>query len=271
MKAGRSLLLSVFFLTVVLPFAWVIFNSFKEGTEILDKPWSLPSYWAFENYANAWNKADIGKFFLNSVLVTLGTMAILIPVSAMAAYVLAKFPFRGSNGVLTCFSSGMMIPQFLAIVPLFMLTQKLHLYDTRIGLILVYVAFSLPFTIFVLYGFFQNLPDELIEASHLDGAGHGTTFWRVMLPLARPGILVALIFNAIGLWNEYSLALVLMPTYEQQTLPVGLAKISMTQQYQSDWGALFAGMVIVMGPILLLYSLFREKIHETMLAGALKG
>jgi len=271
MKIGRNALLLLFFLGVVLPFLWVVFNSFKEGAEILDKPWSMPSRWAFENYANAWSKASIGTFFLNSLLIAGGTMAVLIPISAMAAYILAKFPFRGSNWLLTAFSSGMMIPQFLAIVPLFMLTQKLHLFDTRIGLTLVYIAFSLPFTIFVLYGFFQNLPDELIEASHLDGAGHGTTFWRVMWPLARPGILVALIFNAIGLWNEYSLALVLMPSTENSTLPIGLAKLSATQQYQSDWGALFAGMVIVMGPILILYSLFREKIHETMLAGALKG
>jgi N-acetylglucosamine transport system permease protein len=161
-------------------------------------------------------------------------------------------------------------------VPLFFLMNALKvgtfsLYDTRLGLIIVYIAYSLPFTVFVLTGFFHTLPKDLDEAAMIDGASYSKVFWRVMLPLAKPGLVVVGIFNAIGLWNEYSLALVLIPSEANRTLPLGIANLVMVEHYQSDWGALFAGLVIVMIPVLIMYWIFREKIHETMLAGALKG
>ncbi len=266
-----TVLILLFALTVLVPFLWVIMNSFKQGQQILAAPWDLPNPWNPVNYANAWEKANIGRYFLNSLTVSLATIAILIPVGAMAAYVLARYPFRGSVFIYGAFLAGLMVPQFLTIVPLFLLVTNLGLFDTKTGLILVYIAFSLPFTVFVLTGFFQRLPGELAEAAMIDGCGHAKTFWKVMLPLAKPGIAVVAIFNAIGLWNEYNLALVLLSDQDNFTLPRGIANLVMTQQYQSDWGALFAGLVIVMLPVLFVYWLFREKIHETMLAGALKG
>ncbi len=266
-----ALLVGVFALTVVLPFLWVILNSFKQGHQILAAPWSLPEPFHAVNYANAWEKASIGRYFVNSLIVSLVTIAILIPVGAMAAYVFAKYPFRGSGLLYGAFLGGMMFPQFLTIVPLFMLVSDLGLFDTKTGLTLVYIAFSLPFTVFVLAGFFQTLPKELAEAAMIDGCGHARTFWKVMLPLAKPGLVVVGIFNAIGIWNEYNLALVLLSSDEHFTLPRGIANLVMTQQYQSDWGAMFAGLVIVMVPVLLVYWLFRDRIHETMLAGAVKG
>lgn len=165
----------------------------------------------------------------------------------------------------------MMFPNFLVIVPLYFLLKDLHVLDTMTGLVIVYVAYSLSFTIFVLGGFFEALPNELMEAAMIDGCSHSRTFWRVMLPLAKPGLVVVSIFVGIGLWNEYQLALVLMPSPHNKTLPLGIANLTMTQQYQSDWGALFAGLVIVMAPVLLVYWFFRDKIHQAMLAGAIKG
>lgn len=164
-----------------------------------------------------------------------------------------------------------MFPIFLAIVPLFLLLRDLGLLNSLEGLTLVYVAYSLPFTIFVMTGFFHTLPAELLEAAMIDGCGHGAAFWRVMLPLARPGLVVVGIFNAIGLWNEYPLALVIALSDEIRTLPLGIANLMMMEHYQSDWGALFAGLVIVMGPVLAVYWAFRDRIHDTMVAGALKG
>jgi N-acetylglucosamine transport system permease protein len=152
-----------------------------------------------------------------------------------------------------------------------LMLRQWGLLDTLVGLVLVYVAYSLSFTVFVLTGFFHALPDELAEAAMLDGCGHAGTFWRVMLPLARPGLIVVGIFNAIGLWNEYGLALVLLSSPQNRTLPLGVANLTMTQQYQSDWGALFAALVIVMLPVLVVYWLFKERIQEAMLAGAVKG
>lgn len=254
-----------------MPLAWVVASSFKPGSEILGNPWGLPTGFKLDNYAHAWGEAGIGRAFMNSLVVTIATMSILLPISAMAAYVLAKYTFPGNKAILASFLGGMMFPTFLVVVPLFFMLRNMKLLDTLPGLVIVYIAYSLSFTIFVLTGFFQTLPDELGEAAMLDGCGHARTFWQVMLPLARPGLVVVGIFNAIGLWNEYGLALVLLPGESHQTLPLGIANLTMTQQYQSDWGALFAGLVIVMIPVLIVYWIFRDKIHETMLAGAVKG
>jgi N-acetylglucosamine transport system permease protein len=225
----------------------------------------------FGNYTEAWTTTHIGTAFFNSLIVSLGTLVVLVPIAAMAAYVLAKYRFRGSHALFMLFLAGMMFPQFLVIVPLFLQMSGLGLDDSRFGLTLVYIAFSLPFTVFVLTGFFHQLPDELAEAAMLDGCGHQRTFWKVMWPLAKPGLVVVTIFNVIGLWNEYNLALVLMRTREGFTLPRALDSLQMTAQYLGDTGALMAAMVIVILPVLLVYWLLKEKIHEAMLAGAVKG
>jgi N-acetylglucosamine transport system permease protein len=263
-------LLLLFVLSVIGPFAWVLITSLKSGSEIFESPWGLPSSPQFINFANAWAKAGIGSYFLNSLIATVGTLAILIPVGAMASYAIARFQFRGSKLIYGSFLGGLMFPQFLTIVPLFILMTQLGLVDTMTGLVLVYVAYSLPFTVFVLTGFFQALPRELAEAATIDGCSDAMTFWKVMLPIAKPGIIVAGIFNAIGLWNEYSLALVLVPSEENRTLPLGIANLAMVQHYQSDWGALFAGLVIVMVPVIAVYWMFRDRVHEAMLAGSIK-
>ena len=225
----------------------------------------------FSNYAEAWTTTGIGRAFFNSLLVSLLTIVVLIPISAMAAYVLAKFRFRGSHSLFLLFLAGMMFPQFLVIVPLFLQMSGLGLDDSLSGLTLVYIAFSLPFTVFVLTGFFHQLPDELAEAAMLDGCGHQATFWKIMWPLAKPGLVVVTIFDVIGLWNEYNLALVLMRTRDQFTLPRALDSLQMTAQYLGDTGALMAAMVIVVLPVLVVYWFLKEKIHEAMLAGAVKG
>lgn len=271
MKILGKAFLVVCTLAVLMPLLWVLVSSIRPGTDILANPWGMPSTPKWSNYAKAWGEAGIGRAFLNSLVVTAITLVVLIPISSMAAYVLAKYVFPGAKAISVTFLSGMMFPHFLVVVPLFLMLRDLRMLDSLHGLIIVYVAYSLSFTIFVLTGFFQTLPDELAEAAMLDGCGHAGTFWRVMLPLARPGLLVVAIFNAIGLWNEYGFALVLLSSERNQTLPLGIANLTMTQQYQSDWGALFAGLVIVMLPVLVVYAIFRDRIHDTMLAGAVKG
>lgn len=270
-KFLTTVALGIFTLLILLPIAWVLISSVKTGADIVGKPWSLPGSFQWVNYQHAWQEAGLGPAFYNSAVVTLATLLILLPAGSMAAYVLARYPFPGRNLIFGTFLGGMMFPNFLVIVPLFFLLRSIHLLDTKTGLTIVYVAYSLSFTVFVMTGFFQSLPGELGEAAMIDGCSHSRTFWKVMLPLARPGLIVVGIFNAIGLWNEYSLALVLMPSHENWTLPLGIANVTMTQQYQSDWGALFAGLVIVMLPVLIVYWIFRDRIHETMLAGAVKG
>ena len=266
-----QLLLLLFLISILGPFLWVILTSMKSGSEIFESPWQLPRGFVSKNFVSAWTDGVIGRNLVNSVVATIGTLAILIPVGSMAAYVLAKYPFRGSKWILNGFVGGLMFPNFLVIIPLFLLVSKLGILNTMHGLILVYVAYSLAFTVFVLHGFFSTLPNELMEASMLDGCTDSSTFWRVMFPIARPGVLVVAIFNAIGLWNEYPLALVLAGEGKVQTLPVGIANLTMTQGYSGDWGALFAGIVIVMLPVMGVYLIFKDQTQKTMLAGAIKG
>jgi N-acetylglucosamine transport system permease protein len=265
-------LLALFAISVIAPIAWVLITSFKNNTELFSSPWSVPTKPKWENYPVALETAQVTKRLLNSLIATVGTLIILIPISAMAAYVLAKYPFKGASAIKFLFRSGLMFPNFLVIIPLFLMFTSLHLTNTLYGLILAYVAYSLAFSVFVLGGFFEALPNELIEASMLDGCSHSQTFWRVMLPLAKPGVLVVTLFNAIGLWNEFPLAFVLIPTKSPyETVPVGLRTMTMNQQYTADYGPMFAATVSFMIPIMIVYILFRKRIQETMLAGAIKG
>ncbi len=270
MKVIRSILLLVFFAVVILPLLWVVVGAFKTNQEIFASPWSLPKSPDISNLWRGWNAIG-ARSFLNSIIATFVTLIFLLPIGAMAAYIFAKYPFRGSKTLFATFLGGMMFPNFLVVVPLFFLLKNLSMQDTMTGLIVVYIAYSLPFTIFVLTGFFQSIPNELAEAAYLDGCGHNATFWKIMLPLARPGVIVVGIFDAIGLWNEYPLAMVLLSSADNRTLPLGIADLAMNQNYQADWSALFAGMVWVMLPVIVVYWFFRERIQQAMLAGAVKG
>lgn len=262
--------LGLFALTILVPLLWVIVSSLKGNAEIFKTPWGLPTNPQWQNYTNAWTKEGIGGSLWNTTIVTLLTLLFLVPIGAMAAYIFAKYPFKGSKALFGAFLGGMMFPNFLIVIPLYFLLQSMSLYDTLTGLTIAYVAYSLSFTIFVLTGFFQALPNELAEAAQLDGCGHYSTFSRIMLPLAKPGLIVVGIFNAIGLWNEYPLAKVLLNSNEKRTLPLTVVDMATAQQYSADWGALFAGLVIVMLPVMAVYWIFRDRIHETMLAGAIK-
>jgi len=241
---------------------------------------------AVDNYRKAWVESNFSQFFFNSVWVTFWSLFGTLALASMAAYVLARFEFRGNRLLFIFFISGMMIPAQLLLIPVFfefswlseLGTQLLQpfglefqLYDSHFGLILLYIALSLPFTILVLSGFFKSLPGTLREAAILDGCGEYRVFWHVMLPLAKPGLITAGIFNFLGIWNEYIFALVFVNTPEKKTLPLGLASVSIQAQYKTDFGLMFAGLVIVVVPTLLVYILLQRRLTEGITMGALKG
>lgn len=241
---------------------------------------------AFDNYRKAWVESHFSRYFFNSLWVTGWSLFGTLAMAAMAAYVLARFEFRGNRWLFMFFISGMMIPAQLLLIPVFfefswlsdLGTQLLQpfglrfqLYDSHFGLILLYIALSLPFTILVLSGFFKSLPGALREAAIMDGCGEYRTFWHVMLPLAKPGMITAAIFNFLGIWNEYIFALVFVNTPDKKTLPLGLASVSIQAQYKTDFGLMFAGLVIVVVPTLLVYVLLQRQLTEGITTGALKG
>ncbi|GAA1535974.1 carbohydrate ABC transporter permease [Dactylosporangium maewongense] len=263
--------LAAWALLIIIPLAWVLLASFKDTTEIFSAPWTLPGRLRWENWGRAWVKADVGRYVLNSVIVvslsTAGTMLL----SSMAAYVLARYRFWGNRPVYFLFVAGIAFPPFLAVVPLFFVVKNFGLLNTYTGLVLVYIAYSLPFTIFFLTSFFRSLPNSVAEAAEIDGASHTRRFFAVMLPMARPGLISLTIFNLIGQWGQYLLPLVLMAgARDKWVLTQGIANISTSAGYEADWSGLFAALSISMLPMIVMYVIFQRQIQAGLTAGAVK-
>ncbi|NLI01096.1 MAG: carbohydrate ABC transporter permease [Chthonomonadales bacterium] len=301
--AVRYACLIAYLVAVLFPVCWVFYTSAKSTQQIYRNPFGLPPAITapgrqslqplVENYTKAWVGSRFSRYFINSVIVVSTSLVSILMLGSMAAYVLARFHFRGRTFVHMLFICGLLIPVQLVLIPLFFqfsdmgdwltrilgapvralgigdLTVSLH--DSHIGLILIYVAFSLPFTVFTLTAFFRTLPGELREAALIDGAGEYRTFFSVMMPLGRPGIVTIAIFNFLGLWNEYLFGLVFLNDDRLKTLPLGLASISMQAQYKSDFGLLFAALVIAMVPTIAVYMVLQEKLTRGITLGALKG
>jgi len=301
--ALRYIALLVYLAAVVFPMCWVFYTSAKSTRQIYASPFGLPGVLTspsrtsaqplIENYAKAWVGSHFSRYFLNSAFVVSVSLALILLLGSMAAYVLARFEFRGRKTIFMLFVCGLLIPMQLVLIPLFFqfsdmgewltrllapsaralglgeLTVSLH--DSHFGLILIYVAFSLAFTVFTLTAFFRTLPGELREAALMDGAGEYRVFFSVMMPLGKPGIVTIAIFNFLGLWNEYLFGLVFLSTDRLKTLPLGLASISMQAQYKSDFGLLFAALVIAMAPTIMVYIILQEKLTRGITLGALKG
>jgi len=272
-NAFSHLFLMGWALLTTFPLAWAVLSSFKTDEQILTDPWGLPSALRWENWVRAWNQAHIGRYFLNSVIVVTGSLTLTMLLGAMAAYVLARYEFRGNRIVYYLFVGGMMFPVFLALVPLFFVVQDLGLLATLPGLMLVYAAYSLPFTVFFLTAFFRTLPTSVGEAALVDGCSHFGLFFRVMLPMARPGLISVGIFNFLGQWNQYVLPIVLMQgqgAEKKWVLAQGLTALAVHEGYRGDYSGLFAGVAIAMLPVLLAYLVFQRQVQSGLTPGHLK-
>jgi N-acetylglucosamine transport system permease protein len=252
---------------VAVPFVWALIASTKTTREIFGHPWSLPEKAQWDNFARAWHKG-VGDYLLNSVVVVTGGVLLTMLFGSMVAYVLARYEFRFNRFIYYLFAAGMMFPVFLAIVPLFFVVKNFGMLSTYQGLILVYVAYSLPFTVFFMHAFFRTLPTSIAEAALVDGASHTAVFFRVMLPMAKPGLLSIGIFNVLGQWNQFVLPSFLSP--EKPVLSQGIATLLQSQRYDNDWGALFAALTIAMVPVIVVYLIFYRQIQAGLTGATLK-
>lgn len=268
---GSQVILIFWSLLVLVPLLWMIMTSFKTDKEIFFSPWKLPATLQWGNFARAWQEARIGDFFLNSVLVTAGSVTLSLLVGSMLAYALGRYEFPGRRFIQLLFLVGLMFPVFLALVPLFFVARDFHLLNTLHGLVIIYSSFALPFTVFFLTGFFRSLPTELGEAAILDGASHYRVFFEIMLPLAKPGLAAAGIFIFLSHWNQFILPFILNSDPDKYVLAQGLAFLAIQQGYASDWSALFAGLTISMIPTLVVYAFFQRRIQQGMTAGAMSA
>ncbi|WP_374954845.1 carbohydrate ABC transporter permease [Microbacterium sp. MYb64] len=262
--------LALWAIVVILPMLWTLLGSFKTTTEIFKSPFGLPADWNFNNYVSAWVDNNFGGMFVNTIIVVGCALILVMVLGAMCAYVLARFQIPGGRVVYYLMLAGLTFPPFLAIVPLFFILQSMQLLNTLPGLIITYVAFALPFTVFFLFSFFKSLPYEIQEAAYVDGASEWRTFFQVMLPMARPGMAAVAIMNFLGLWNQFILPISLNTNKDNYVLSQGMASYASSAGYALDFGQMFAAVMITIIPVLIVYVLFQRQLQGSVSQGTSK-
>lgn len=260
----------LWFTTIVMiyPMAIVVLSAFKTTAEIYASPFSLPQSFSLQNVETIWRETTFPRYLANSILVTGASIVSIVTIATMAAYALARYTFRGNELIYLFFLSGLMLPLKLAIIPLFIQLTSIGLIDTRLGLVVIYTAMGLPSAIFILTGYLRTLPKELEESARIDGAGEARILWSVMLPLARPAMVIAAINNAVPIWNDFFFPLVFIQSDGLKTLPQGLTIFM--GEYNTEWGVLFAGLTLAALPITLLYIVLSRQFVAGMTQGAVK-
>ena len=269
--------------TIVVPVAWVFLASIKQNSEFYGSPWTLPAGFYWQNFVNAWNSAKMGSYMLNSVIVTVLALGLLLIMALPAAYCLSRFQFRGRKILNTCFMAGLFINVNYIVVPIFLMLKDGDswlknvmghgfLLNNVFVLAVVYAATALPFTIYLLSGYFATLPHDFEEAAYIDGASYGKTMVQIIFPMAQPSIITIILFNFLSFWNEYIISMTLMSSSKgAKTLPVGLLNLMQAQQSKAEYGIMYAGLVLVMLPTLILYICVQKKLTQGMTVGGLKG
>ncbi len=270
-------------ISIIVPVAWVFMASVKQNSEFYGNPWTLPEGLYWQNFVNAWNSAKMGEYMINSVFVTALALAILLVVALPASYALSRFDFKGVKFLNMAFMGGLFINVNYIVVPIFLMLRggdrwlrelggEGFLMNNLVVLAVVYAATALPFTIYLLSGYFATLPHDFEEAAYIDGAGYFATMIKIIFPMAKPSIITVILFNFLSFWNEYIISMTLMTDYDgPKTLPVGLLNLMQGQQAAAQYGMMYAGLVLVMLPTLILYICVQSKLTQGMTVGGLKG
>ena len=274
--------LGILAVLILIPVIWVMVASVKETSEHYGSPWALPSHIHLQNFADAWTKANIGCYMLHSVTITVMALAILLVVALPASYCLARFKFVGGKFLNTCFMAGLFINVNYIVVPIYLMLSdgdkwlkgilgNGFLLNNHLVVAVVYAATALPFTIYLLSSYFATLPHDFEEAAYIDGAGYARTMVQVIFPIAKPSIITVILFNFLSFWNEYIIIKTLVTNKDQWTLPAGLLNLMQAQQSAAEYGPMYAGLVLVMLPVLILYICVQKNLTKGMTVGGLKG
>ena len=269
-KVVKFLFLGLWLVITVFPLYWIVVTSFKKPGAIFSYPLTYwPEVFSSENYLGLFSKAQFGTYVVNSLIVA--TIAALVAtfISMLSAYVLARFEFRSKGAILLAFLATQMIPSFIALGPLYLLMTQLKLVDNRFGLILIYIAVCIPFCTVMLRGFFENIPDALEEAAMIDGCSRFGALFRVLVPVLKPGIVAAFIFNFVNCWNELFLSVTLINSDANKTIPTALN--GFITSYNIDWGSMSAAAVLTIIPTMVLFAFASRYIVQGLTAGAVKG
>ena len=267
---------------ILVPVLWVVMASVKETVEHYGNPWALPTHLHWQNFVDAWNKADMGAYMGHSVLVTGLALVILLVVALPASCCLARFKFVSQKFLNTCFMAGLFINVNYIVVPIYLMLAdgdkwlknflgNTFLLNNHVVVAIVYAATALPFTIYLLSSYFATLPHDFEEAAYIDGAGYWRTMLEIIFPMAKPSIITVVLFNFLSFWNEYIIVKTLVVNKDLWTLPAGLLNLMQAQQSAAEYGPMYAGLVLVMLPVLILYMCVQKNLTKGMTVGGLKG
>ena len=276
------LVLGLLAVLILIPVVWVMVASVKETVEHYGSPWALPTHIHWQNFADAWTKANMGGYMPHSVTITAMALAILLVVALPASYCLARFKFVGNKLLNTCFMAGLFINVNYIVVPIYLMLSdadkwckttlgQAMLLNNHFVVAVVYAATALPFTIYLLSSYFATLPHDFEEAAYIDGAGYWRTMLEIIFPMAKPSIITVILFNFLSFWNEYIIIKTLVTDKEMWTLPAGLLNLMQAQQSAAEYGPMYAGLVLVMLPVLILYICVQKNLTKGMTVGGLKG
>ena len=281
-KGFVYLILAILAVLILVPVIWVMVASLKETSEHYGSPWAVPTHIHWQNFTEAWNASKMGDYMLNSVTITVLALGILLVVALPASYCLARFKFVGRGFLKTCFMAGLFINVNYIIVPIYiMLSDSDKWLKSMLGsgfllnnqhvVAIVYAATALPFTIYLLSSYFATLPHDFEEAAYMDGSSYSRTMLRIIFPMAKPSIITVILFNFLSFWNEYIILRTLVNDKDKWTLPAGLLNLMQAQQSEANYGPMYAGLVLVMLPVLILYICVQKNLTKGMTVGGLKG
>ena len=268
----ENLLIQIFLasaaIVMLYPIFMMVLSGFKTTPEIFMSPFSMPKKFNIENFQVIWEKTNVPRYFLNSIIVTVSSIALLLITGTMAAYAISRYKFRGALMVSLFFLSGLMLPLRLAIIPLFIQLKYLGLIDSLLGLIFIYTAMSLPATVFILTGFLRSLPKELEDSARMDGASELRIMLDIMVPLISPALVIAGIYSAVPIWNDFFFPLIFIQSPEWKTLAQGLT--TFFGEYSINYGVLYAGLSLASLPMIFIFIAQSRRFIAGMTAGALK-
>ncbi|WNJ93381.1 carbohydrate ABC transporter permease [Bosea sp. 685] len=267
-RGALALILAIYTLYTLGPFLWLATMSVRTTAEISADHYAWPRPFHWEQFRSAWVDSDFATYFWNSTLVVVGAVAVVTLIGAAAAHALARYRFRGNRLIYGILFSSIIFPPQITLISLYQILVDYNLYNSLLGLSLVYVSLQLPLTVYLLEGFFARIPQDLFDAAKMDGYGDLEIFWRIVLPVGMPAIATTLILNFIQLWNEFLFAVVLITDPEKRTLPIGI-RAFMGDHFQ-DIGMIATGVMISVIPVIIAYVFFSEKLIRGMTAGAIK-
>jgi raffinose/stachyose/melibiose transport system permease protein len=258
----------ILMLIIFYPLFWIIMNSLKTSTELFINSFALPEKPLFQNYIDAWNMG-FSKFFFNSILVTASSVAVTVLISAFCAYALARLDIKFKNLILYLIIGGLLLSPHSALISLYKIFDALNIYNTYFAMIVPYIAFRIPFAVFLMYGYFKDFPGDLEDAARIDGCSTLKIFMRIVMPISKPIIAATTIVSSIFTWNEFIFALVFIESEELVTIPVGLSRFR--DALQTNWTGMMAGIVLASLPMIIAFLFMSKSFIRGLTAGSVKG